>query len=295
MIKADAMKKFLVLILKIVVFMILVGVFLAAMLMPLQLLGLESLGISENISPLVSSTIQEVAQLLASALAAFIILHFWEKLPFSDLGFAFWGRGKDLLWGMLTAVVIYALGFGLSLLCGWVKVVEVGFYATDFFLALLLMVFVAMAEELMCRGFVLGRMLHMHMHPLLALLLSSLLFGALHLANPGFTLLSFVNITLAGMLLGTTYLYTRNLAFPIALHCFWNWIQGSVLGYSVSGQGMGKSVLNIALDEHTLLNGGDFGFEGSLVCTVLMVVFIIILMRYVGPRLKVSKSTKRKY
>jgi len=285
------MKKYAILFLQIIVFMVLMTIFLMGGMMLLELAGIHLESTFSDIT-LPVFIIQEVMQLLAIMLAAFVILRFWEKRPFRDLGFSFVGRGKDLLWGMLTALVIYIIGFGVSVLAGWVKIVDVGFYAQDFFLYLLLMIFVGMAEELMCRGFVLGRMLNVGMHPVLALLLSSLLFAALHLGNDGVTVLSLVNITLAGMLLGVTYLYTRNLAFPIALHTFWNFIQGAVCGYSVSGTDTVRSVMNISLSDNVLMSGGEFGFEGSLVCTVLELVFIMILLRFVGPRLKAGKQRR---
>lgn len=283
------MKKYLILILQIVAFLILMGVFMMIGTSLLLLAGVSSTSIGSASSSTFSVVLQEAVMLVSILLAAYIIVRFWEKKTFSDLGFSFIRRGKDIWWGFLIALMIYAIGFAVSLLFGWVKIVDVGFSAKDFFFYLMLMLFVGMAEELMCRGFLLGRMLNVGMHPLLALILSSLVFAALHLGNDGITWFAFVNLVLAGILLGTTYLYTRNLAFPIILHCFWNFIQGAVCGYAVSGSEKVNSVFSIALDEHTLMNGGEFGFEGSLVCTILMLVFIVILLRYVGPRLDVTK------
>jgi len=290
-IKFKDMKKYAILFLQIIVFMVLMSLFLMGGMLLLNFAGIDLEKVFSD-AALPTFIVQEFVQLLAIMLAAFVILRFWEKKPFSNLGFSFIGRGKDLLWGMLTAIIIYIIGFGVSVLAGWVKIVDVGFYAEDFFLYLLLMILVGMAEELMCRGFVLGRMLNVGMHPVMALFLSSLFFAALHLGNDGVTVLSIVNITLAGMLLGVTYLYTHNLAFPIALHTFWNFIQGAVCGYKVSGTDMGHSVLNISLSDDVLMSGGEFGFEGSLVCTVLEVIFIVILLRFVGPRLKAGKQRR---
>ncbi|MBO7552644.1 MAG: CPBP family intramembrane metalloprotease [Bacteroidaceae bacterium] len=283
------MKKYLILILQIGVFLILMGIFMLIGTSLMLLAGVNPTSIGDINSGTFQVVLQEVVLLVSILLAAYIIVRFWEKKPFSDLGFSFIGRGKDICWGFLIAVMIYAIGFAVSLLFGWVKIVDVGFSAKDFFFYLLLMLFVGMAEEAMCRGFLLGRMLNVGMHPLLALLLSSLFFAALHLGNDGITWFAFVNLVLAGILLGTTYLYTRNLAFPIILHCFWNFIQGAVCGYAVSGSSKVNSVFSIALDEHTLMNGGEFGFEGSLVCTILMLVFTVILLRYVGPKLDYSR------
>ena len=288
--KTDTMKKYLILCAQIVMFMLLMGIFMVVGVGVLAILGFNLQNLGDASSGIISVALQELVMLGSIALAAFVILHWWEKKPFSDLGFSFWGRGKDIFWGFLTALVLYAIGFSVSLFFGWVKIVDVGFYAYDFCLYLVLMLFVGMAEELMCRGFLLGRMLNVGMHPLLALLLSSLFFASLHLGNNGISTFAFINLTLAGILLGATYLYTRNLAFPIILHAFWNFIQGGVLGYAVSGSEKVNSVFTIALDDNTLMNGGEFGFEASLVCTILMVVFIMILLRYVGPRLKVQKN-----
>ena len=140
---------------------------------------------------------------------------------------------------------------------------------------------VAVFEEGMCRGFLLGRMMDAGINKFTALAVSSALFSALHLGNPGITVLAFVNLWLAGVLLGSAYIYTRNLWFAIALHWFWNWIQGPVLGFEVSGMAPEGSLLTLdAPREAVLLNGGAFGFEGSLVCTVLMVVGIGLIIRH---------------
>jgi len=65
------------------------------------------------------------------------------------------------------------------------------------------------------------------------------------------------------------------------LHLLWNWIQGPVLGFGVSGLASGGSVLTLSLAPQTLMNGGDFGFEASLPCTVLMLLSLtLILLRH---------------
>lgn len=128
------------------------------------------------------------------------------------------------------------------------------------------------------RGYILGHLLYTRMNKFLALLLSAALFAVLHIFNPGIDFLPLLNLLLAGVLLGASYLYTRNLCFPISLHLFWNWIQGPVLGYQVSGNNFMSSMLSLHLPEENVLNGGAFGFEGSLICTVLMIVFTLLII-----------------
>jgi len=116
------------------------------------------------------------------------------------------------------------------------------------------------------------------MNRFVALLLSSIIFSLLHLLNPGISVFSLINIVLAGILLGASYLYTRNLAFPLSLHLFWNWIQGPILGFKVSGNDTSTSLLSLQLEENNPLNGGDFGFEGSILSSILIVIFTIIII-----------------
>lgn len=218
--------------------------------------------------------------MLVSYLSAAVLVLRWRRLPLSLLGLSLKGRWKDLLAGLGVAVLLYVVSFGLSLLTGTVEIGGVQLVPSALLGTLLLFLLVAVTEEVMLRGFVLGRMLAGGMNRFVALFLSSALFSAMHLFNPNFALLPFVNILLAGCLLGASFLYTRNLCFPIALHWFWNWMQGPVLGYEVSGMNSGESLLTLRLTGSDLLTGGSFGFEGSLLCTVLLVVGTLAIIGY---------------
>lgn len=226
------------------------------------------------------SHVWETLFMLVGYLSAAVLILRWRNLPLSLLGLSLKGRGKDLLAGAGVAVLLYVVGFGLSLLMGMVEVADVQWMPRDLLGALMFFLLVAVTEEVMLRGFVLGRMLSEGMNRFVALLLSSALFSAMHLFNPNFAFLPFVNILLAGCLLGASFLYTRNLCFPIVLHWFWNWLQGPVLGYEVSGTDCGQTLLTLSLKGSDLLTGGSFGFEGSLLCTVLLVVGTLAIVGY---------------
>ncbi|WP_075317136.1 CPBP family intramembrane glutamic endopeptidase [Bacteroides togonis] len=218
--------------------------------------------------------------MLVGYLSAAVLVLRWRNLPLSLLGMSLKGRGKDLLAGLGVAMLLYAVGFGTSLLMGTVEIASVQWVPRDLLGTLLFFLLVAVTEEVMLRGFVLGRMLSAGMNRFVALFLSSALFSAMHLFNPNFALLPFVNILLAGCLLGASFLYTRNLCFPVVLHWFWNWLQGPVLGYEVSGMDSGETLLTLRLTGSDLLTGGSFGFEGSLLCTVLLVVGTLAIVAY---------------
>ena len=222
--------------------------------------------------------IGEGIMLLSVFIVTFLMMRFLDRRPFSDLGFSLKGRGKDILYGFLVAVLIYAIGFGVYLLTGQIEVVGVHLHWSDLLLSGLFFAMVAIVEETMMRGYVLGRLLRTRLNKFISLLISSLLFALLHLMNPNVAFLPMLNLVLGGLLLGASYLYTRNLWFPISLHFFWNWIQGPVLGYEVSGNRFCETLFSLRLPANNLINGGAFGFEGSLVCTVLATLFTLFII-----------------
>lgn len=239
----------------------------------------KALGMEMLEGSLPSLFLERLLMLVGYLSAAVLVLR-WRNLPLSLLGMSLRGRGKDLLAGLGVAVLLYAVGFGTSLLMGTVEIASVEWVPRDLLGTLLFFLLVAVTEEVMLRGFVLGRMLSAGMNRFVALFLSSALFSAMHLFNPNFALLPFVNILLAGCLLGASFLYTRNLCFPVVLHWFWNWLQGPVLGYEVSGMDSGETLLTLRLTGSDLLTGGSFGFEGSLLCTVLLVGGTLAIVAY---------------
>ena len=239
----------------------------------------KALGMEMQEGSLPSLFLERLLMLVGYLSAAVLVLR-WCNLPLSLLGMSLRGRGKDLLAGLGVAVLLYAVGFGTSLLMGTVEIASVQWIPRDLLGTLLFFLLVAVTEEVMLRGFVLGRMLSAGMNRFVALFLSSALFSAMHLFNPNFALLPFVNILLAGCLLGASFLYTHNLCFPVVLHWFWNWLQGPVLGYEVSGMDSGETLLTLRLTGSDLLTGGSFGFEGSLLCTVLLVVGTLAIVGY---------------
>lgn len=224
--------------------------------------------------------LNEVLMLASGLVSACMVLGF-RKLSFSNLGLSLKGWDRSLLNGALFVVFLYAVGFGLSLLLGAVDVAGVFFSPISLLASLLLYFLVAVTEEVIGRGFILGRMLDGGVDKFVALFISAVLFSLMHLFNPSFTFVPFLNIVLAGCFLGASYIYTRNLCFPIALHWFWNWIQGSVLGYKVSGNEFSnENLLILHFPEENLINGGTFGFEGSILCSLLLVLGTVIIIRH---------------
>ena len=271
------MKKYLILLAKLIVFALAAAFFMVVLLVPFALSGLVDVNNPERWAILV----MEVIQLISVLLPAWLIIHYWDEVPFvTNMGFGLRGRGKDLLCGFGMAAAIYAVGYIVSLIAGWIRIDGVHFDPSYLILQFVFYIMVAVMEESMMRGFVLGHMLDVGMNKFLALVVSAFLFACLHLGNQGMTHFSLFNLTLAGILLGVAYIYTRNLWFPISLHLFWNFIQGPILGYDVSGTGGKDTLLKLNISDNTLMNGGDFGFEASLPCTILMIIATGLIIYY---------------
>ncbi|MES2279063.1 MAG: type II CAAX endopeptidase family protein [Bacteroidota bacterium] len=127
---------------------------------------------------------------------------------------------------------------------------------------------VAIFEEVLMRGIVF-RILEEKLGSYIALGISALIFGALHLANPNATLGSAICISIeAGLLLGAAYIYSRSLWLPIAIHFAWNFIQSGIFGAITSGNEKTSSLLTMQLSGPQLITGGKFGPEGTIQATV---------------------------
>ena len=252
------------------------------------------LGVETRHPGIVGYILQETGMLLAALTSAVSMLRV-ERRPFSVLGVSVKGLARGLWYVLLIAVLFYLVGFGLSLLLGEIEVTGFKFEPVNLLGSWVFFLLVALFEEILMRGYILGRLLHTRLNKFLSLFISASLFAFLHIFNPGINALPMINLLLAGMLLGAPYLYTRNLCFPISLHLFWNWIHGPVLGYQVSGNNFVSTRLKLNMPEKNVLNGGAFGFEGSLICTVLMIVFTILIVWWGEKREAISLAVPRSY
>ena len=110
------------------------------------------------------------------------------------------------------------------------------------------------------------------------LIISSAIFSLLHSLNPNVNYIALTELFIAGILLGVSYVYTKNLWFPIALHLSWNFFQ-VMFGFNVSGMDT-YSLIEFEILENNNINGGDFGFEGSYLSILFSLIMIYFLWRY---------------
>ncbi len=203
----------------------------------------------------------------------------------------------DLGFGLLLGAFLMSCVFGVEWLLGWVLVTTF-FYVdlpeTPFSVAIwqpvALFIVVGINEELLSRGYQLrnlaeGLATHRFGHTaavMLAWLFSSTLFGLLHIFNPNSTWVSTTVLMLAGGCLGLGYVLTGRLGIPIGLHITWNFFQGNVYGFPVSGNVLSSAtIVRIEQQGPTLWTGGDFGPEAGLVGILALLLGSLLTVLWV--------------
>lgn len=218
----------------------------------------------------------------------------------------------DLLGGLLIGAGLMTLIFLLEWALGWVSVtalLQISIPTLPFAVAMLgplgFFVLVAFAEELMFRGYLLrnvaegfgGETLGPKNGLLLAWAGSSALFGLLHILNPNSSLASTLILVSAGLLLGLPMILTGRLGMPIGLHLTWNFVQGNVFGFPVSGNDFsGVTIFAVRQAGPELWTGGRFGPEAGLIglgAIALGFAFVLLWVRWrygaVGLRLELAR------
>ncbi len=214
-----------------------------------------------------------------------ILLCLWYFLTRIDgesifsLGFQWSGFSTDAFLGAGVAVVIIGIGTILLYSGNNLKVYGVSFNILNLLVSTLLFILVAFVEEVVIRGYVLINLME-NMNRWLALFISAFLFTLMHLGNEDITLMAELNIFIAGILLGVNYIYTKNLWFAIFFHFAWNFFQGSIIGYHVSGMTIDTGIMEITTNGPNEITGGLFGFEGSAFAAILQLIAIVALAIY---------------
>ncbi|PWS27548.1 CPBP family intramembrane metalloprotease domain-containing protein [Pedobacter yonginense] len=216
----------------------------------------------------------QVLSLIATLITVYVFLRDEAKSTIIDLGLKFYSV-KNLLQGFAFGTIpILLVAFTLY----FRKEIEYQshpFNPAHIILYIVILIIGAANEEILARGYILNHLLKTRSN-LKSLLYSAILFALFHISNDNLTLIPFINILLSGIFLGVFYIYFRNLWFSIAAHFAWNYFQGPILGSPVSGLKTDSIFKQIPAGSE-ILSGGNFGFEASLICTIVLIISIAVL------------------
>lgn len=203
-----------------------------------------------------------------------------EKGTFLSMGFTREGVFANYAKGLLVGFVVFSAAVGLGWLTGGLEFG--GFSVSDTADAVYVVLFFlgyvvqGMAEEVLCRGYLMTSLTRRYSLPT-AVIVNSVFFAMLHMFNNGISLLAFFNLTLYGIFASMLMLKTGNIWIAGAVHTVWNFVQGNLYGISVSGMGKSPSVLSMTSTGRTWLNGGKFGMEGGICVSAVLLVGTVVL------------------
>ena len=217
----------------------------------------------------------KIIEFLSVMLCVWIFVRFIDRKPLESIGLTLKGYENDLRLGLMLGAGMIALGFLILFILGFLSIDGFSFSIISIILYLALFIVVSFHEEIMMRGYVLNNLMQ-SMNRYAALSISSVIFMSIHLLNPNISFLSVINLFLAGIVLGIYYIHKQNLWLPIGMHLTWNFFQGPIFGFEVSGIET-KSIIGQSIKGNEIITGGAFGFEGSIIATILIVTMILYL------------------
>ena len=245
--------------------------------------------------------------ILGPLFAVLVVVSIWlagrllDRRRFADFGvhlkLNWW---LDLGFGLVLGAVLMGLIFVLEFEAGWV-IITGTLQSTSPALPLSLALFypfvkvlcVGVYEEFISRGYHLKNMaegfnglgrIDPRAALILSMLISAIVFGVLHIANPNATFISTFALFLNGILLAMGYILTGELGLPIGLHISWNLFQGAVFGFPVSGDKEAASLLVIQQSGSTVMTGGAFGPEAGVIGIAAMLLGVILILVWVRLR-----------
>jgi membrane protease YdiL (CAAX protease family) len=257
-----------------------------AIAIPLAILGFTDLeGLSQYILLATS-----LAFLPSITLSTWIARRWLDRRSFRSLGLELDRTVlRDLGVGFIIPLPLFTLIYLVESAFGWLEFQRWGWDETGLVIGLgsvfaMLVVFAAVGfyEELLYRGYYLVNLTEGTNLPV-ALLLSALVFALAHLGNFSASLASTVGIFVAAFFLAYGWLRTRSLWLPIGLHIGWNFFQGPIFGFQVSGNPT-PALIHHSVTGPDLITGGAFGPEAGLIALPAMAVGIGLIWVYTRGR-----------
>jgi membrane protease YdiL (CAAX protease family) len=220
-----------------------------------------------------------------------------DKRGFKDFGFnltkSWW---YDLTVGLVIGAILISFVFFTEFAAGWLVIAnnfqngkEITTFVIPIAICLISFIVVGFYEELHIRGYVLTNLSEgfnfNESNPKIAIIIAtvfiSLLFGFAHAFNPNASLISSLCLTITSLVWASAYILTGKLAISIGIHITWNFFQGCVYGFPVSGRGLGASLISIQQNGPEIWTGGSFGPEAGLLCIVANFFGVLLIMFWV--------------
>ncbi len=228
----------------------------------------------------------QVAFFLALTLSTWLARRFLDRRSFVSLGLRRPLAVVDYAAGFVVAGIIMGAIYGAEWALGWLKFEGFAWQLTptpiivgELLLWAVIFILGAWQEELLARGYWMQNMAD-GVNLIFGLILSSVLFGLLHAGNPNISITALVLLMVAGVFLAVGYLQTRQLWLGMGLHMGWNYFEGTIYGFQVSGLDTFR-LIRQSVNGPELITGGPFGPEAGLIVLPAMALGVLLLYLYV--------------
>lgn len=218
---------------------------------------------------------------LGGLIATMLVWTLINKQLLRQLGFR--GSIVDFLFGLFLGAISITLIFFILLFTNNIQMLN-SFNEPQFSVLtisfLILFILVGFFEETFFRGYVMQTMASRGNNKWLIYIASALIFSLVHGLNPNVSLIGLINIALVGILFAYMFDVTKSLWLPIGYHITWNYFQGGIFGFAVSGVAP-HGIYRISIAEgNDLLTGGAFGLEGGLLATLFIILGLFVTNIY---------------
>lgn len=235
-------------------------------------------GIYNALNP---SNFNSLVALFSTAVLTIVCIvycRFIEKRSFRSIGIIKKGFLKEYGKGLLVGFIMFS---GLVLILIVTDNINYEGLTSPFNPIILVFflgyLFQGASEEFLCRGFLMNS-IGAKNGAIAGIIINSVYFSLLHIFNPGFSFLPFLNIVLVGLFFSLYAYRTDNIIGVCAIHSMWNFAQGNIYGISVSGTGFTPSVLDVGTMKSSFVAGGVFGAEGGLACTIVLLISLALII-----------------
>lgn len=233
--------------------------------------------LNESTNPYRLNLLSFLPILLAGIGSAIVIHKVIFKRSVSVLGFKWDQAGPLFGRGIMMSFTMIASGFLLLWLTGQLKLLSPT-WSFSYFIGFIIFFFIqSTGEEVMTRAILIPT-IEKRLGILIAVIVSGSFFAFLHIWNDHFSLIGFLNILLGGAIMAILFVVYRNLWVCMGYHSGWNFIQGSLFDFNVSGMDVYSFIQWNAVG-YPRLTGADFGFEGSIIAIVLQGLLLAYLIK----------------
>ncbi|HZD57552.1 MAG TPA: type II CAAX endopeptidase family protein [Anaerolineales bacterium] len=222
--------------------------------------------------------------------SVYIARRWLDHRSFLNLGLRWRARAvQDLIAGVVMAGLMMAAIYALEWALGWLQFEAFAWQTQPVsqvvqasLLMLVAYVLTGWGEELLFRGYIMQNLIS-GLNEYWGVVLSAILFALVHLANPHPSIDAVIGLVLSGIFFAWAYLRTRLLWLPIGIHIGWNFFEGTVFGFPVSGTNP-FMLLRQSVSGPEVITGGPFGPEAGLVLLLALLIGFLLIFAYTRNR-----------